>query len=389
MISEPRQNYNSASDSSGVSKALMVGLIVLAVAASILMLFFDSQLWLRIAVIAALWAAVLGLVLVSKYSSQLAAQRKRAHQVEESHRAQLTRAEESHRARELELEREYTQRLRSERDQHLEELRQELAAMRVQLAELTGEDLTEEQTALRARAERIIELEQPRPQGQRVQAGGSGQRPEPRTGGTQAPPAGVGERGGEESQRKVPGFSTGSFAAVRWGGGDADETSQIPLVVDTSNVPGRDGGRAGSANHRGPHRNGASQSGRQAPTANRFERGQQQPGGPASAGGHTPAGTAAPVGGAARGGSAPAQQAPAARPSAAQPTGSGFTAAGSAAPAGSGSSHHGHHERQTPEQFPPTGQYQPPEETHGRRRVDESPAGLTVAELMNRFKKNS
>ena len=54
----------ASNEPSGLSRFLMFGLVVLALLASVLMLFMDSDGWLKVALIAALWAAFFGVVLV-------------------------------------------------------------------------------------------------------------------------------------------------------------------------------------------------------------------------------------------------------------------------------------------------------------------------------------
>lgn len=237
-------------------RVLMVLLVVLALIASILMLFLDSDLWLKIAVIAALWAAFLGIVLVSKYSSALRAEQKRVNTLERAHRAEMEREVAGYQQREAALKENYTRQLRNQRDEHLEQLRHELISLRAQLAEMSGEELDDEQTAVRARAERIIELDRggSQPADRRYQTGTSGQAEwkQPQAGQTKksaarssqpgasaraASSAGsptLGHHSEPSSDRRASAFSTGSFAAVKWTGDNTEETTQIPIVVDSS-----------------------------------------------------------------------------------------------------------------------------------------------------------
>ena len=239
-----------------MSKLLMFGLIVLAVVASVLMLFLDSEVWLKISVIAALWAAFIGAVLATRYSSALKAERERAQQIEGVHNAELEREKSQFAQRQAAMETDYTKRVQNIRDEQLEQLRAELAQMRRQLAELSGRDLGEEdQRAVRARAERIREIEnsanRAAQQGssddelqrqreavfggtsrsaQRYQSGETGQASSAGSAGS----ASTGSSAVPSQRRKGPKFSTGSFAAVNWTGQDAQETSQLPLIVDTT-----------------------------------------------------------------------------------------------------------------------------------------------------------
>ncbi|MDK6301934.1 hypothetical protein QP140_04900 [Corynebacterium sp. UMB9976] len=243
-------------------RVLMVLLVVLALIASILMLFLDSDLWLKIAVIAALWAAFLGIVLVSKYSSALRAEQKRVNTLERAHRAEMEREAAGYQQREAALKENYTRQLRNQRDEHLEQLRHELISLRAQLAEMSGEDLDDEQTAVHARAERIIELDRggAQPTDRRYQTGTSGQAGQKQPQAEQAGQAAqasqsaarssqpgasaraassagsptLGHHSEPSSDRRASAFSTGSFAAVKWTGDNTEETTQIPIVVDSS-----------------------------------------------------------------------------------------------------------------------------------------------------------
>lgn len=239
----------------GVSKLLMYFLFVLALFATVIMFFVDSDVWMNIAVIAALWAAFIGAVLVSRYSGALGEESSRNRERDARRVAELDAERAEHRRREAELEKSYADRGDTGRDETLESIRLELAALREQLSDLSGLDLTEDQVAVRARAERIIELERhstPPTAADTANSGGTGgidtssaasgrlpfasrspfQREQeeseaaPETGRShQAPESHQGGRRG--------GFATGTFSAVNWSGADSEETSMIPLVVDT------------------------------------------------------------------------------------------------------------------------------------------------------------
>ena len=210
-------------------------LLALAVVATVIMFFVDSDIWLNIAVIAALWAAFIGAVLVSRYSGALGEETTRAEERDGRRLAEMDAERAEHRRREAELELSFAERSDGDRDGTLESIRAELEAMRLQLSELSGVELTEEQVAVKARAERIIELER---------------RSEPATPSESTAASAMGSSWDQPSSPEVPepsvpetrrggrvgGFATGSFSAVSWNGTDAEETSMIPLVVDTRNV---------------------------------------------------------------------------------------------------------------------------------------------------------
>lgn len=397
MNSAARDARDSAKDGAGLSKAMMFGLVILAVVASVLMLFLDSEMWLRIAVIAALWSAFLGLFLVSRYSGQLAAQRRRTQALEESQQARIAEVENAGRLRAAELERDYQQRLTADRealrDENLESLRQELAALRAQLSLLTGESFENEQVAVRGRAERIVELER----GSHSRGGASAaampgrvatpsaasaaspsvpgrvaSQPQPQS--PSQPPA----QGAEPGARRVPGFSTGSFAAIRFAGQDAEETSQIPLVVDTSSISRGRQERAASATSATPQ--GAT-SGVATPSATTASAGARTSAGASPAASATPSGTASAAGTGSRYGAGAASSAVTGSGAGSRTASVGATSTGSTATASAAAQA----EKAQPAEAA-AAKAARSSERHGRRRVDESQSGLTVAELMSRFK---
>lgn len=368
-------------------RVLMVLLVVLALIASILMLFLDSDLWLKIAVIAALWAAFLGIVLVSKYSSALRAEQKRVNTLERAHRAEMEREVAGHQQREAALKENYTRQLRNQRDEHLEQLRHELISLRAQLAEMSGEELDDEQTAVRARAERIIELDRggSQPADRRYQTGTSGQAEwkqpqagqakksaarssQPGASARAASSAGsptLGHNSEPSSDRRASAFSTGSFAAVKWTGDNTEETTQIPIVVDSSSSSSAQSGTSGAqaAANRGseaaePKAAGRGQhEQREAAQAPQQERAAQ------------PAPRTEPAFRAYEPSQAAAEQATTEQASGSAQKQAAPQAEQAAKPAAD--EKRGAHEYRA-----------------GRRRADENSEGLTVAELMKRFQQN-
>ncbi|MFC3850465.1 DUF6779 domain-containing protein [Corynebacterium hansenii] len=161
-----------------VAMIMMVALIALAVVASIVMLFTDSTGWMKIAVLAGLWAAVIGALLVTRYRRQLAAERERIADLEVMHELELDREVATHREQELILEQNYLDSLDAKSEDTIAQLRAEIVALREHLAELLGQDLDEERIALRARAERLRELDAP--MSSPLKDPESHQRPKPR-----------------------------------------------------------------------------------------------------------------------------------------------------------------------------------------------------------------
>ena len=79
----------ASNEPSSFSRFLMFGLVVLALLASVLMLFMDSDGWLKVALIAALWAAFFGVVLVLRYAGALKLAREQAENQEKIGRAHV------------------------------------------------------------------------------------------------------------------------------------------------------------------------------------------------------------------------------------------------------------------------------------------------------------
>ncbi|WP_291476247.1 DUF6779 domain-containing protein [Corynebacterium sp.] len=355
----------------GVSKLLMYFLFVLALFATVIMFFVDSDVWMNIAVIAALWAAFIGAVLVSRYSGALGEESSRNRERDARRVAELDAERAEHRRREAELEKSYADRGDTGRDETLESIRLELAALREQLSDLSGLDLTEDQVAVRARAERIIELERhstPPTAANTAKAGGtdtssdaSGRSPfasrspfqreqeeseaAPETGRThQAPESHQGGRRG--------GFATGTFSAVNWSGTDSEETSMLPLVVDTRDSRYSDAGESAPE-----------------PVTEKPAERTWAPRQPEKA---APEATAAE-----------AAEAAEAEPEESAPSFTAPTAGHHEAP----EEEIGHHRRRRAESPAVT------EDSHGRRRADERPedgnSSVTVAQLMAQLKKNA
>ncbi|MBI9001053.1 hypothetical protein M0E87_11605 [Corynebacterium sp. CCM 9185] len=139
-------------------QATLVVLVVLALIAVVVMLFTGSDVALKIGVVAALWAAVLGIILVARYRRQVAAEQRERELVERSHEEELRREFAAHREQERILEQSYLESLDEYRDTALAEIREQLAAMRAQLEELSGQTWSYEPAALQAEARRIQEL---------------------------------------------------------------------------------------------------------------------------------------------------------------------------------------------------------------------------------------
>jgi len=138
----------SAETPSDRGQILLIVLVALAFIASLVMLFTDSDGALKLALLAALWAAILGAFLVFRYRRDAEATRAELDHREELHRAELA-ATASSTSTEVDT-----------RDSEvLADIQRELSLLRAQLEDLAGREFGYEPAALRAEARRIMELE--------------------------------------------------------------------------------------------------------------------------------------------------------------------------------------------------------------------------------------
>ena len=138
----PAESSETGSKTDAGSIGLIV-LVILAVIASLVMLISGSANALKIALLASLWAAVLGFFLVVRY-------RRQAHEAKE-----LLAVERAHAASTLTASGAST----TDNSQVLAEIRSELEAIRAQIEEISGREWVYEPAALYAEARRIQELE--------------------------------------------------------------------------------------------------------------------------------------------------------------------------------------------------------------------------------------
>ncbi len=136
------------------------GLVGLAILATIIMLLTDSNVGLKIALLAALWAAAIGAFMVSRSRQDKLAAERELELAQQAHAAEL-------KAQEAELENSRTS-LELARAQEglpvvdtdvLQEIKDELAALRAQLEDLAGREWGYEPAALQAEARRVRELQ--------------------------------------------------------------------------------------------------------------------------------------------------------------------------------------------------------------------------------------
>lgn len=150
-------SHEDSGDGNSVDRGqiLLAVLIGLALIASVIMLLANSDGAMKIALLAALWAAIIGFFLVYRSRKQVEAAAREKETLEYAHQSELNRLE-----AELFQEKMEISESRRARDQEtLEEIKLQLEEMRTQLSELSGREWGYEPTMLRAEARRILELE--------------------------------------------------------------------------------------------------------------------------------------------------------------------------------------------------------------------------------------
>ncbi|MGP4021482.1 DUF6779 domain-containing protein [Saccharopolyspora sp. 5N708] len=154
----------------GRSTALWVGALVLAAAATAVLVLSDDARLLRLGLVAALWSALIGAFAVARLrhrvveGEQLAVERQRVYELE------LEREIAARREFELEAAAEARRQVAEESDAELKALQAELRRLRESLEQVAGGDLLFERVALRAESTRVRSLpERAKAEGQIVQ----------------------------------------------------------------------------------------------------------------------------------------------------------------------------------------------------------------------------
>ncbi len=148
---EPTDNSRSA-------RLLMVAVLALAVAATMVLVLTDSARWLRLGVLAALWAALLGVFLASRFRKSATERESEVADLRSSYELELEREVAARREYELEVEAAARKRVDEASREDLAELRAELRHLRESLERLTGGEVLVERFALQAQSTRMRSL---------------------------------------------------------------------------------------------------------------------------------------------------------------------------------------------------------------------------------------
>ncbi|MFC4854416.1 DUF6779 domain-containing protein [Actinophytocola glycyrrhizae] len=143
---------------SAVGRVLLAGAVLFALGATALLVLTDEQKWLRIGIVAALWAALGGAFLAAKYRRQVADQREAAAERQKVYELELEREVAARREYELEVAAEAKRQAEEDARDDLAVLRDELSKMRQTLESLLGGEFLVERYALRAESTRMRSL---------------------------------------------------------------------------------------------------------------------------------------------------------------------------------------------------------------------------------------
>lgn len=138
---------------------LLIALVALALIASVIMLVTDSNTALKFALIASLWAAVIGFFMVTRYRREAQRSEEKLQHERELNEVAAAKEKAEQQAEQEKFAREYQEQQRAEDTDTLSEIQQELAELRANLEALSGQEFGYEPAALRAQARRIMELE--------------------------------------------------------------------------------------------------------------------------------------------------------------------------------------------------------------------------------------
>src|SRR5256885_4232169 len=135
----------------------VVGL-VLALAATLALVLATDIRYLRLGIVAALWAALVGAFLAVRYRKQAVNTEDAVAQAQEVYELELEREIAARREYELEIEAETRQRVEADSRAELDALRTEVGALRESLQSLFGGEVLLERLQLTAQATRMRNL---------------------------------------------------------------------------------------------------------------------------------------------------------------------------------------------------------------------------------------
>ncbi|RLK59832.1 DUF6779 domain-containing protein [Actinokineospora cianjurensis] len=137
------------------ARALLLAALGLALASTAVLVLSDSLRWMRLGVVAALWAALAGAFLAARYRRQVADRADEATERQRVYELELEREVAARREFELEVEATTRRKVEAETSDDLTALREELHHLRHSLEALLGGEVLVERFALHAEATRM------------------------------------------------------------------------------------------------------------------------------------------------------------------------------------------------------------------------------------------
>lgn len=156
---EQADDGEQVDDGRRTGRLLLGGLLALALVATVILVFSESAEWLRVGVLAALWAAFIGAVFAAKYRGQVHERQNEIADLQELYELELEREVSARREYELELEAKSNDEVADEHAKQLDALRAELRVLRENIEALVGGEVLVERVALRAESTRMRSLQ--------------------------------------------------------------------------------------------------------------------------------------------------------------------------------------------------------------------------------------
>lgn len=145
---EPRSSH-------GLPRVLGISALVLACGATAALVLTEETRWLRLGIVAALWAALGGAFIATRYRRQAVDTEEIAAEAQEVYELELEREISARREYELEIEAETRAKVEAETTGELQALRAEVQALRESLESLVGGEVLFERVALTAQSARM------------------------------------------------------------------------------------------------------------------------------------------------------------------------------------------------------------------------------------------
>lgn len=134
-----------------MAQLAMAVLFALAMVATVVMVFSDNELWMRIGLLAALWSALVGALLFARERRQTQTSADREAELKRVYSLELESEVSARRERELSLREELREEVRAENEESISSLRVEVMALRSQLEQLGVQPIVDGDPAVGSR----------------------------------------------------------------------------------------------------------------------------------------------------------------------------------------------------------------------------------------------